>query len=251
MRPRLLVTALGFAVLSASTAGAQDAAQSAAQSSPPCHRCLNGFRFVPSSVVDEPFTNTSFQNGTGGGMALDLKVPVRSLAGDTVNTLTGNIGFFLLDFEYQKSITKWLALRAGVSGIGRLGTSLEALVASGLSAAFGGSIGATVPIWTKPNFLISAVGDLRNNKQWQVDPYTFAKDIADSGYTPGAKAVLLASESVNRWSVGLRGAWAIKPWVGLSGVLEPGGTTARRRAINRSTRSAHSSASTSTSSVGF
>ena len=156
-------------------------------------------------------------------MALNLKVPVRNLDGDTVSTLNGNIGFYLLDFEYQKSITKWLALRAGVSGIGRLGTSLEALVASGISAAMGGSIGATVPIWSKPNFLISAVADLKNNKQWDVDPYTFAKDVVDSGYTPDAKATLLGSERVNRWSFGLRGAWAIKPWMGLTANIEPGG----------------------------
>ena len=70
MRPRLLVTALGFAVRAALSAGT-----GAAQSSPPCHRCLDGFRFVPSSVVDEPFINTSFENATGGGMALNLKVP--------------------------------------------------------------------------------------------------------------------------------------------------------------------------------
>jgi hypothetical protein len=218
MRPRLLVTALGFAVLAAFSAST-----AVAQSSPPCNRCLNGFRFVPSSVVDEPFVNTSFENATGGGMALNLQVPVRNLDGDTVSTLNGNIGFFLLDFEYQKRITRWLALRAGLSGIGRLGTSLEALVASGISAAMGGSIGATVPIWTKPNFMISAAADLRNNKQWDVDPYMFAKDVVDSGYTPDAKAVLLGSERVNRWSVGLRGAWAVKPWWGLTANIEPGG----------------------------
>ncbi len=226
MRTHPLVTALALAVLSATIAGAQastQSGQSAAQSSPTCHRCLNGFRFVPSSVVDEPFTNTSFENATGGGMALNLQVPVRNLDGDTVSTLNGNIGFFLLDFEYQKSITKWLALRAGVSGIGRLGTSLEALVASGISAAMGGSIGATVPVWSKPNFLISAVADLTNNKQWNVDPYLFAKDVVDSGYTADAKATLLGSERVNRWSVGLRGAWAVKPWMGLTANIEPGG----------------------------
>ncbi|HEY5413231.1 MAG TPA: hypothetical protein VIK41_00305, partial [Gemmatimonadaceae bacterium] len=124
MRPHTLVTALAVAVLSATTAGAQastQSGQSAAQSSSPCHRCLNGFRFVPSSVVDEPFTNTSFENATGGGMALNLNVPVRKLDGDTIGTLNGNIGFFLLDFEYQKSVAKWLALRVGVNGIGRLG----------------------------------------------------------------------------------------------------------------------------------
>lgn len=218
MRPRLFVTALGFAVLAAFSAST-----AVAQSSPPCHRCLNGFRFVPSSVVDEPFINTSFENATGGGIALNLNVPVRDLAGGARDTLTGNIGFFLLDFEYQKQIAKWLGLRVGVNGIGRLGTSLEALIASGISAAMGGYIGATVPIWNKPNFLISAVADLKNNKQWDVDPYTYVKDVVDSGYTPEAKAALLSSERVNRWSFGLRGAWAIKPWMGLTANIEPGG----------------------------
>ena len=226
MRPQPLVTAaLAFAVLSATTAGAQastQSGQSAAQSSP-CHRCLNGFRFVPSSVVDEPFVNTSFENATGGGMALNLNVPVRNLAGEVRDSLTGNIGFFLLDFEYQKQVAKWLALRVGINGIGRLGTSLEALVASGISAAMGGYIGATVPVWSKPNFLISAVADLKNNKQWDVDPYTFVRDVVDSGYTDDAKGVLLSSERVNRWSFGLRGAWAVKPWMGLTANIEPGG----------------------------
>jgi hypothetical protein len=225
MRPHPFVTALAVALFPAITAGAQASAQSgqsAAQSSP-CHRCLDGFRFIPSSVVDQPFTNTSFENATGGGMALNLNVPVRNLAGDTLTTLNGNIGFFLLDFEYQKSVAKWLALRVGVNGIGRLGTSLEALVASGISAAMGGYIGATVPIWSKPNLLISAVADLKNNKQWDVDPYKFAKDVVDSGYTPDSKAVLLGSERVTRWSFGLRGAWAVKPWMGLTANIEPGG----------------------------
>ena len=111
MRPHALVTALAVAVLSAATAGAQastQSGQSSAQSAQPCHRCLNGFRFVPSSVVDEPFVNTSFENATGGGMALNLNVPRRNLAGEVRDTLTGNIGFFLLDFEYQKQVAKWL-----------------------------------------------------------------------------------------------------------------------------------------------
>jgi len=224
MQPRLLLTALAFAVLPAGTTSAQAAAQPSAQAqSTPCHRCLNGFRFVPSSVVDEPFVNTSFENATGGGMALNLNVPVRNLDGDTISTLNGNIGFFLLDFEYQKQVAKWLGLRVGLNGIGRLGTSLEALVASGISAAMGGYIGATVPIWTKPNFMVSAVADLKNNKQWDVDPYTYVKDVVDSGYTDDAKAALLSSERVNRWSFGLRGAWAIKPWMGLTANIEPGG----------------------------
>ena len=220
----MLATSLGLAVVSFATAHAQTPAPTdSARAQPPCHRCLDGFRFLPSSVIDDVFAGTNFQNATGGEMAVNLNVPVRNVEGETLGTLEGEIGFFLLDFEYQKSITEWLALHVGVSGIGRIGTTIESLVASGVSAAFGWSFGAIVPVWTRPNLLVSAVGDLRRNTQYDVDPFGFAQQVADSGYSPDAKYILLASEKVNRWSVGVRAAWAIAPWVGVVGVLEPGG----------------------------
>ena len=88
MRHHMLVTSLGLAVVSFATAHAQTPAP-ADSAQPSCHRCLNGFRFIPSSVVNDVFAGTQFQNSTGGGMAVDLKVPVRNLEGDTLNTLNG------------------------------------------------------------------------------------------------------------------------------------------------------------------
>ena len=240
----LVATALGLAVVSVATAHAQAPASPAtADAQPPCHRCLDGFRFLPSSVINDVFAGTQFQNSTGGGMAIDLRVPVRNLEGDTLNTLDGNIGFLLVDFEYQKSIARWLALHAGVAGIGRIGTSLESLVASGVSAAFGWSFGAIVPVWKRPNLLVSAVGDVRRNTQYDVDPFGFAQQIADSGYSPEARGVLLASEKVNRWSVGVRAAWAIAPWIGVVGIVEPGGA--------HGSKSGDRSLTTVGTSVGF
>ena len=223
MLDHLVTAALGLAVVSVATADAQTPSPAAAE--PSCHRCLDGFRFMPSSVINDVFAGTQFQNSTGGGMAVNLNVPVRNVEGETLGNLKGEIGFFLLDFEYQKSITDWLALHVGVSGIGRIGTTIESLVASGVSAAFGGSFGAIVPFWRRPTFQVSAVGDVRRNTQYDVDPFGFAQQVADSGYSPDAKYILLASEKVNRWSLGLRGAWAIAPWVGLVGVIEPGGAS--------------------------
>jgi|SoiMethySBSTD1v2_1073268.scaffolds.fasta_scaffold87501_4 hypothetical protein len=225
MRSHLIVTALGLVALSATTAKAQ--------SEPKCHRCLNGFRFMPSSVVDDPFATTFFQNSTGGGSAANFKVPVRNLAGDTLTSLSGNVGFLLVDFEYQQAIAKWLALRVSAGGIGRLGTSIPSLVATGVSAAFGAAFGATVPIVTRSNFIVSAVADFRSNTQYDVDPFGFAEQVADSMYDPESKSgALLSSYPVNRWSVGLRGAWGIAPWVGVSGELEPGG--AHENSANKS-----------------
>ena len=103
MRPYLIATALGLVAVSATRAEAQ--------ADTVCHRCLNGFRFIPSSVVDEPFATTFFQNSTGGGSAVNLSIPVRNLAGDTIKTIDGSVGFLLVDFEYQQAVAKWLALR--------------------------------------------------------------------------------------------------------------------------------------------
>jgi hypothetical protein len=218
-----VLAALGCAALGfAAPLAAPARAQSSQDPQPECHRCLGGFRFLPSSVVGDPFATTYFDNATGGGMALDLKVPVRNIAGETVDSLRGNVGFLLVDFTYQKAVARWLALRAGVTGIGRVGTSTEAVVASGASAAFSGGLGATVPLWSRPQFLVSAAADYRTGKEYEIDPYTFVRTVVDEGYSPEAKAQLLGSEKVNRWSLGLRGAWAVASWIGLSGVAESG-----------------------------
>ena len=187
-----------------------------------CSRCLNGFRFMPSSVIGDPFGATSFTNATGGGMALDLQVPVRDADGNVTDSAGGDIGFLLLDFEYQRSILKWLAVRGAVSALGRVGTSTEAIVAGGASVQFGGSIGATFPIWRNDKFAVAGVTDFRRRNQYVVDPYAFARLIADSGFGPGAKEALLRDEKVTHWSAGARVAWAPLTWLGLNASVEPG-----------------------------
>lgn len=221
MRQQLVfpvLAVLGFTALHAAPARAQTPEAPQGE----CHRCLGGFRFLPSSIVGDPFATTYFENATGGGMALDLKVPVRNISGETIDSLTGDVGFILADFTFQKSVAQWLALRTNLTMIGRVGTSTEALVASGASAAFAGALGATVPIVSRPQYLVSAVGDFRSGKEYEVDPYGFARQIVDEGYSQEAKEALLGSVKVNRWSLGVRGAWAVAPWIGLSGVVESG-----------------------------
>jgi hypothetical protein len=217
---RILLAAVGAGAFGANTASAQEQPQPAPEQS--CGRCLSGFRFIPSSIVGDPFATTYFMNSTGGGMALDLDVPVRDLDGNLVGSLTGDIGFLLLAFDYQKSIAKWLALNASVNVIGRIGTSAEAVVATGVSAAVGGSFGATVPLFRRESFLVSAIGELRRNSAYEVDPYTFVRQVVDSGYTEDSKSVLLANTKGNRYLLGLRGAWGLAPWVGLSAQLDVG-----------------------------
>ena len=210
----LMVVALVPLALCATKAEAQSA----------CPRCLNGFRFIPSSVIAEPFATTSFNTAVGGGSTVNFSAPIQRLNGDTIRTIEGSVGFLLVDIDYQKSITDWLALRVSAGGIGRLGTSIPSLVATGVSAAFGTAFGAIVPVFKRPDLLVSAVAGFRSNTQYDVDPFGFGEEVADSTYDPESDSgALLRSYGVNRWSIGVRAAWAIAPWVGLSGVLEPGG----------------------------
>jgi hypothetical protein len=212
MPPGVLAVALALASLDAGSAGAQE----------PCRHCVDGFRFLPSSIVGDPFANTRFINATGGGMAVDLQVPVRNIAGNVVDSLAGDIGFLLLDFEYQYAVARWLAVRATAVAVGRVGTSTESVVASGISAGFGGSLGATVPVWHNQKFFVSAVGDVRRSTVYEVDPYAFARGIIEDGYDSTTKQLLLRDVPINRWSAGLRGAWGIRPWVGLNADVESG-----------------------------
>jgi hypothetical protein len=187
-----------------------------------CLRCLGGHRYLPSSIVNLPFASDHFTNATGGGIALDLQIPVRNLEGDTVRIVGGDIGFLLLDFEYQKRVIKRLALRGTLSAVARVGTTPEAIVASGAEALFGWTIGATVPIWQNQNFAVSGVGDWRQHNEFVVDPYGFARLVADEGLSDTTRNVLLRDETGTHWSLGARAAWTVNPWWGLNAVVESG-----------------------------
>jgi hypothetical protein len=173
MRQHIFLAALGLAALHADAGHAQS----------PCRRCLDGFRYLPSSIVGDAFATTHFENATGGGMALNLNVPVRNAEGATIDSLSGNIGFLLVDFGYQKRLARWLALNGTIIAAGRVGTSIEAVAASGASAAFGWALGATAPLLDRQKFLVSAVGEYRHNTEYDINPYEFAQQIVDSGYT--------------------------------------------------------------------
>jgi len=214
MRHRPQVIAFALTALCATTVNAQTT----------CSRCLDGFRFLPSAVVGDPFATTHFINATGGGMAYDLRIPVRNLEGDTIASLKGDIGFLLVDFEYQKKITRWLALRAAATGAARVGTSAQAVVASGVAAAFGGLFGATVPVWHSDQFLVAFDAVLRRSTEYDINPFGFVRRVVDdSAITDSATSTLLTSQKVNRWLLGAQGAWGIAPWVGLTAQIQYGG----------------------------
>ena len=214
LRHRVRLIVCGLVALCASVANAQTT----------CPRCLAGHRFLPSFIVGDPFGATQFTNATGGGMASGLRIPVRNLEGDTIANLKGDIGFLLVDFEYQKKLARWLALRATVTGGARVGTNAQAVVASGVSAAFGWAFGATAPVWHSDNVALALDGVFRRSTEYEIDPFGFVQEVSDAGeITDQAKTILLSSQQVNRYLFGATGSWGITPWVGFTGQLQYGG----------------------------
>ncbi|UCF21297.1 MAG: hypothetical protein JSU87_07930, partial [Gemmatimonadota bacterium] len=72
-------------------------------------RVLNGYAFLPSRVVEDPFAISYFATSTGGGIAFDLKTPLLLTGQDTVATLVGDVAFMSLGFRYQQRFGRWFA----------------------------------------------------------------------------------------------------------------------------------------------
>jgi len=100
-------------------------------------RELNGYEFIPSRIVADPFAVTYFGTSTGGGLAFALETPFVDVDGDTLGTLTGDVAFLALGFEYQQRIGQWLGVRFAFTGNGRIGTDEQSMLAQGVTGTFG------------------------------------------------------------------------------------------------------------------
>ena len=223
-RRGLMQAILSFACLALSLNVEAQGTDSAllAQSQRQCRNCLGGHRFLPASNISDPFVTTHFISSTGGGSASGLTMPVRNIQGQVVDSLEGDIAFFGLGFEYQYAPLKWLALRATASANGRVGTSAQSVVASGVSALYGFSLGGTARVWQKSSFIVSIGGDFQRNTEYDVDPFGFVRAVVRDGLTDTTRGVLLNDVLLNRYAIGPRAAWAPYPWLGIVGVLDFG-----------------------------
>jgi hypothetical protein len=221
LQRHLLAATLATLATIPGTLVAQEAASPPAEEAS-CRRCLAGHRFLVSSVAPDPFVTTHFRSGLGGGFASGLEVPFRNLDGAVIDTIGGGVGFVALDFEYQYAATSWLGLRGGTNIVARVGTSARSLVASGAEALSGLSLGATGRVWGGRTAQVSLTADVRRNQVYVLDPYSFVQSVVDNGYTEAAQEVLLTTASTNRYTGGVRAAWAPAPWLGLNGTFEAG-----------------------------
>jgi len=200
----------------------------------PFRRQLGGHVFLPSAIVKDPFVTTFFRTTTGAGAALGLDVPIYSLNDSLLGTVSGDLAFATLGFEYQQALGRWLALRASVSGVARLSTSVQALFAEGITAVWGGSLGATARLVQSERWILSATADYSTNNVTKVTPLEFAQSLAQfvkdviegGGELPDTfpETNLLTEGTAPELRAGLRAGFAPKAWLGFTGLLETGWT---------------------------
>lgn len=192
-------------------------------------RYFGGHLFIPSTIVPDPFISTTFTSITGFGQALNLKVPIQNLNGDKIGELSGNIGFMMLEFDFQQAIGHRFDVRVGGTANARVGTSAQSILAEGISALYGYQLGGTASVLKKRNWQLSATVDLRSNTLYSISPIDFVRSVVNSiqaGDTTGAvgsgEDSLLSSGNNLRALGGVRAAYTPAPWIGFTGFVESG-----------------------------
>jgi hypothetical protein len=250
-RPAVLAACVILA-LTAIPAAAQDSAQQTGGR----QRELGGHRFVPTRNVADPFVASRFTNSIGFGGARNLEVPIYNYQDSLVGTVTGDLGFLNIDFEYQQQVTDWLAVRGAVGAIARLGVDGFSFAAEGVSTIYGYNVGATGRILRSGRFQLSAALDYSSNALYGVQPLTYLQGVG-SEVRQAIDSVLAGGGTVDsttirdildqidlsqynavqqgtadRTGVGLRLAYTAAPWLGFTVATQSGvGNLLRRSDI--------------------
>jgi len=186
-------------------------------------RELGGYRFVPAPDLDGPFLVTDFSSATGAAIAKGVDVPLLVVPGDppdTLLTLEGDFVYVLAIARYQQRVSDRLAVRFRGSGTSRVGTSGEALLSQGLSATYGGGVGATVALGGNDRLLCSGLLDFKIAKVLVIDFVRFAQDVVDGQWNDLS---LIKTEWRKILSGGLSTAYALNHWSGVVAMGNLGG----------------------------
>jgi hypothetical protein len=178
---------------------------------------LNGFRFMPSDIVKDPFVNTSFKVNAGTGVAIDLKNYIKNKNGNIIDTASGDLTYVQGVDDFQYALNDWLAFSASYGGYGRLGSNTYTILSQGVSYTVGYNLGSTVRLVNKEKFVLSGAVDYSSTKISMYDMYGFIKgaiqNIGDSTF----KDSLLIEDNVHKLFFNANVAYAPYNWLGILG----------------------------------
>jgi len=152
---------------------------------------LNNHRFVVNRYATSPFIKTYFRNSLGGGVALDLKVPIYVVDGEPLTGLRGDLTFLTLEFEYQYAV----------------------------NATYGFELGWMFKLLETDKVFLSATANLWNQSGTVLNLSNFVQDIIDNGGLEPDNQLLYSKDYIQGGG-GLRVAWAPSELIGVNGLSE-------------------------------
>ncbi len=176
---------------------------------------LNGHRFISSSKIKSPFINTYLQTSLGAGTTSRLDIPIIEIDGEEYVTLTGDLAFTYLGFEYQHAVKDWIAFSLKLNVIGRLGTDAGAILYQGVNLDIGYQLGWLLKLYKNDDMMLSSILRISSNSFTFIDISSFVQGIIDSGkITPENKIV--KSTPAASTGAGLSYAYAINKMFGIT-----------------------------------
>jgi hypothetical protein len=172
---------------------------------------LGEHKFMPNSVVKDPFIKTYIRNSVGIGQALDLDIPIVVIRDRTVFGLRGDLVFASLDFEYHHAVKDWLAVWGRINILARLGNDTQSLLSQGLTANTGFEFGWLFNLMNKDNTMLSLSFSLENGSATIVNLLKFIDSIIGDD---SSNVSLVNNVQSLRGGSGLRFAWAASKFFG-------------------------------------
>ena len=180
---------------------------------------INGFRFIPTDVIRDPFIDTYIKLSAGTGAALDLTSYVKNFQGEVFDTASGDLTYVSGGLEFQYAVNDWLAFNIGGGGSSRLGNNAYTLLTSGISYTTGFTLGGKIKIWKDEKMLLSGSVDYTSQEIALYSIYDFVKDIYENGgEIDSAKNSLLEKDKVYVAFLNANYAYAPTNWCGFTAV---------------------------------
>ena len=144
---------------------------------------LGEHKFMPNSIVKDPFIKTYIRNSVGIGQALDLDIPIVEIGENHVLGLRGDLMFASLDFEYQHAVKDWLAVWGRFNILARIGNDTQALLSQGITAATGFEFGWLFKLMKKDNTMLSLSFNIENGSATIINLLEYINRIIDDDYS--------------------------------------------------------------------
>ncbi len=167
--------------------------------------------FVVSDLVKDPFVKTYVRNSVGIGTVTGYDVPLGIIEGDSIVGIAGDLLYAILEFEYQHKVKDWIAVHGGVRLTGRLGTGVQSLLASGITASSEFELGWLIKLLRSERAMLSGVLNLNNGQITAISLLGFIDDLL-----AGDQASLVQTTPSLRGSGGFRFAYGVSQLFGFN-----------------------------------